>query len=309
MICAGKYLFPYFPVSLSGNNRSVKAVSAVSEKTLAPRPVTSLSKVDGSNSFYKRILEKCDLRNRLRDYLLFSPSKKEYPSLKQKTVVREDVFIKTQDGEKLHGYFLPAEQDTKKTVIYFHGNDLNVSRWYLAPLAIQKHVPVNVLIIDYRGYGKSTGKPTFQGIVLDALAMYNYLIEKGFKSEDISLYGRSMGGAVALELASRAKVKSVVVQSSITDFRDLARLHYRWIPSFLIKNNLFNLRNLIKKIDVPLLISHGGIDKAAPVSFAYELYSLANKPKKLIIFPGAGHSSISNHFTKEYFQALNDLFL
>lgn len=246
-------------------------------------------------------------RNKLRDYLLLAPSSIVYSSPEREGVISEEVFIDTSDGEKLHGYFLPAKQKTNKVVIFLHGHDLNVSRWFLAPVHLQESVDVNFLIVDYRGYGKSTGRPSCNGLITDALAMYRYLIDKGYRSEDISVYGRSLGGAVALELASRVRVKSVVVQSSFSSLREIMKFHLPCLPSFLIKDDLFNSKELIKKVHVPVLISHGTNDKRVPLEHAKKLYDLANEPKKLVLLPGAGHEHLKDFFTKEYLEVLKKI--
>ncbi len=265
-------------------------------------------------------LESLDPRDWLRDYFLFAPSKKISEVKLKEGVKLEEVFINTQDGEKLHGYFMPAsvrvgsvrvglKPTPNKVILYLHGNDENVSRWYLGPANLQEHISVNALIMDYRGYGKSTGSPSGQGVIKDALAMYKYLIDKGYKPDDISLYGRSLGGAVALELATRVKVKSVIIQSSFTSLRDLMKFQYPSVPSFLMKNNLFNSQENIKKIKVPVLISHGTDDDIVPVHHGNELYKAANTPKELIVLKGAGHKHLKSFFTEEYFQALKRLLL
>lgn len=244
----------------------------------------------------------------IHNSLIFYPTKEFFSSPKDEGINFEEIFIDTQDGEKLYGYFFPSNEKTNNTIIYLHGNAQNVSTWYLAPVEIQKHVPVNALLVDYRGYGKSTGSPTIEGVVKDAHAMYKYLIDEGCKPEDISLYGRSIGGAIALELATREKVKSVVVQSSFTSLSDIAKEIYPLVPEVLIKNDYWNSKELIKKINYPILISHGDKDEIVPVSHSYKLYELANEPKKLIILKGATHNDISSYFTKEYFETLNELF-
>lgn len=245
----------------------------------------------------------------IHNSLIFLPSKEFYSSPAQDGIAFEEVPINTPDGETLFGYLLPAKEKTQKTIIYLHGNADNVSTWYQAPLEIQKHVSVNALIVDYRGYGKSTGKPTIEGVITDAQTMYKFLIDRGYKSEDISVYGRSIGGAIALELASKEKVKSIVVQSSFTSLRDLAKEIYPLLPQFIVRDDIWNSKNLIKKIHCPILISHGDEDEIVQVSHAHKLYELANEPKKLIILKGATHNDISSYLNEEYFRALEDLFL
>jgi len=189
-----------------------------------------------SLAVFPRVLNPMNLIQNIHNTLIFYPSKEVYSSPQNDGINHKEVFIKTKDGETLHGYFLPSPHgQTKKTIIYLHGNAENVSTWYEAPVEIQKHVPVNALIVDYRGYGKSTGSPSIEGVVTDAQAMYEYLLLKeGFKGEDISIYGRSIGGAIGLELASRVKVKSIVVQSSFTSLVDIAKELYPFIPKVIV---------------------------------------------------------------------------
>lgn len=244
----------------------------------------------------------------LHNNLLFYPSKDFCSTPGSEGIVHEEIFIDTEDMEKLHGYFFPAKDKTDKAIIYLHGNGDNVSGWYIAPFQIQQYVNVNALLIDYRGYGKSTGKPSIDGVIKDAEAMYAYLIRRGYKSKDISLYGRSLGGAIALELANKATVRSIVIQSSFTSLKDAAKDIYPFIPSILIEGKTFNSKELIKKITIPVLISHGEDDEVIPVKHSYVLYELANEPKKLIVFPNADHNNVGKHFNEEYFNALSQLF-
>ena len=246
----------------------------------------------------------------LHNSLIFFPTKDFFSSPLDEDVEHEDVYIKTEDDETLHGYFLPVKNQTK-VMLYLHGNADNVSTWYTACTEIQKHVHVNALIVDYRGYGKSTGKPTVKGVINDVLAMYKYLIARGFKGEDISVYGRSLGGALALELTAREQVRSTVVQSSFTSLKDIAKALYPFVPEKIVINGHLNSVEHIKKISVPILISHGDRDEIIPVAHSYKLYATARNQdkKKLIILKGAMHNNLSNFFDEEYFKSLNHMFL
>ncbi len=252
-------------------------------------------------------LDSLDPRDWLRDYFIFAPSKNINETKIKEGINLEEVFINTPDRERLHGYFIPASIPTDKVMLYLHGNDENVSRWYLGPVNLQEHIPANALIVDYRGYGKSTGTPSGKGVIQDALSMYKYLIDKGYKPENISLYGRSLGGAVALELATKVKVRSVIIQSSFSSLRELLKFQLPKLPSFLIKNNLFNSIENIKKVKVPVLISHGTKDDIVPLDHGYKLYKDANEPKQLIVLNGAGHKHLKEFYTKEYFDTLKEL--
>lgn len=266
-------------------------------------------RVSSKPSRFWKILSKFDIQEYVTSLICFAPSNKSFSTPADRGIVYEEVFIKTFDGEALHGYFLPAKEKTDKVMLFLHGNDFNVDLWYVAPVNLQEHVPVNALIVDYRGYGKSTGKPTPSGIITDALAMYDYLLQKGYKPDNISVYGRSLGGGIALELASRVPVRSVVIQSSFYSLRDLKAIHIPKLPSILVKGNFLNSKDLIKDVHVPVLISHGTKDEKVPLDHAFRLYEKANNPKKLILLEGAGHEHLKAYYTKEYFQTLREMFL
>jgi len=204
-------------------------------------------RVSSTSSTFWKILAKLDIQEYVTSLICFAPSSKSFPTPKDKGIAHEEVFINTPDGERLHGYFLPAKEDTDKVMLYLHGNDYNVDLWHEGATNIQDQVPVDSLIVDYRGYGKSTGKPTPNGIITDVLAMYDHLLQRGYKPENISVYGRSLGGGIALELASRVPVKSVVIQSSFFSLRYLKAIHLPQLPSFLVKGNFLNSKELMDK--------------------------------------------------------------
>lgn len=250
-----------------------------------------------------------DLLDKLQNSLIFYPSNIFLSSPVEEKIPHEEVFIETSDGEKLYGYFFPSSEKTQKTMLYLHGNGDNIGGWYPAPVGIQKHVPINALLVDYRGYGKSTGIPTVEGVIKDAFAMYEYLLWRGYKAEDISVYGRSLGGAIALEIASTKKIQSVVLQSTFTSLKEIAKDLYPMFPNIFIKNHFLNTINLIQNIKVPIFISHGSSDELIPVKHSYRLYEKANEPKKLLILNDATHNDVSSYFNNEYYEILREMIL
>ena len=248
-----------------------------------------------------------DLKEQITSKFTFAPTKTKHKTPAERGIPHEEIFVKTPDDEKLHGYFLPAKEKTDKVMLFFHGHDENVALWHLAPVNLQQHINVNALIVDYRGYGKSTGKPSTDGIITDALAMYDYLILRGFKPEDISVYGRSMGAAVALEVASRVPVRLVVFQSGFYSFKEHVKELYPYVPSCLIKDDFLDSASLIKKIKAPILICHGSKDERVHYNHAYRLFNIAPFQRKLIILEGAGHEHLKKFFTEEYFTTLKNL--
>ena len=208
----------------------------------------------------------------------------------------------------LSGFFLPCD-DSDKVILYLKGGDRNVSVWVKAAANIQEQVRANILIADYRGFGRSTGTPSVKGYVDDVFAMYDYLVSKlGFEPENISVYGRSLGGALGTELAAKEKVRSLVLQSSFSSLRGLAKDYYNCSATKLIPDYL-NSAARIQEVSAPVLVSHGSHDEILPTKHALELYSSAPNPYGLIILDGAGHDHLKSYFTPEYFEALRELFL
>ncbi len=241
----------------------------------------------------------------LHNSLIFLPDKNNYGSPENCNYPFEEIFIQTSDSEKLHGYFFTSSSD--KVLLYLHGNAQNVTAWYEACVEIRKKIDVNILLVDYRGYGKSTGKSNLDGVIIDALSMYDSLIQKGFKEENISLYGRSLGGAIALELAVRKKIKSVTLLSGFTSLADMCREHYPLIPLNMVRRDVLISKDLIKNISCPVLIVHGDRDMIVNVSHAYNLFELAKEPKKLLILKGAGHNDLIPFYNDEYFNELKKI--
>ena len=195
----------------------------------------------------------------------------------------EDVYIES-DGNKIHGWWIPAEGATK-TIIYLHGNAGNISG-RLEKLSIFRELGINSYIIDYRGYGKSEGMPSEQGLYDDANAAYDYLVQqRGINPEDIIIYGASLGGAVAVDLASQVDCYAVILNSTFSNAVDMAKVIYPFIPSFLVNIKL-DSSSKIGKIKAPKLFIHSDEDRVVPFSLGVKLYEQAPAPKEFIKFVG-----------------------
>ena len=158
----------------------------------------------------------------------------------------EDIYFTTSDNKKLNGWFIPAE-DAKFTVILAHGNAGNISH-RLEKLLIFNKLGVNVFIFDYRGYGKSQGVPNEIGIYNDMDAAYEYLTKtRNVPPDEIILYGESIGGAPAINLASKKPVKAIITEETFTSVKDMAKVVYPFMPSFLFSNRLNSVPK-IKKV-------------------------------------------------------------
>jgi fermentation-respiration switch protein FrsA (DUF1100 family) len=144
----------------------------------------------------------------------------------------EDIYFEAQDGAKLNGWLIKNPK-AKATIIFFHGNAGNISH-RLEKISIFNQLGLNVFIVDYRGYGRSQGHPTEMGIYKDAQASFDLLLNRQDINKDkLIAYGESIGGAVAIDLAAKRNVSCLIVDSSFTCAKDLARKFYPYLPSFL----------------------------------------------------------------------------
>jgi fermentation-respiration switch protein FrsA (DUF1100 family) len=166
-------------------------------------------------------------------------------------------------------------------------------------------ISVNVFIIDYRGYGKSQGNPTEEGIYKDAEAAYQYITKiRKIKPNQIIVFGESLGGAVAIDCAAKFHCAGMIIQSSFTNAKDMAKVIMPIFPLWLfIKTKLDNV-NKIQKVEVPKLFIHSPIDEIVPYRLGRKLYESAPPPKQFYIVPNAGHNNMDIVGGQKYFDAI-----
>ncbi len=202
----------------------------------------------------------------------------------------EEVFIVTGDSVKIHGFYF-SRKEADRVVIFFHGNYGNASQRLGSAKEIYD-LHTNVLLIDYRGYGRSEGTPTEPGIYLDGQAAARYLItEKGFSESRIILYGRSLGTAVAIDLAQNRNFAGLVLlcpMSSAVDIAGGAGLGL-FVP--FVKGRLDNVEK-IGHVNIPKLIFHGENDRILPLYMGRKVYEKGAGPKEFHVIKGAGHNDL-----------------
>lgn len=228
---------------------------------------------------------------------LFFPSKRIEYTPATAGLEFTDTFFKTKDNKTINGWFIPAK-DAKFTVLFFHGNGGNINH-RLDKIKILNNIGLNVFIIDYRGYGKSEGKPSEKGVYLDADAAYDYLVKiKGISPDSIIVYGESLGAAVAIELCTKIRVKGLIIEEAFTSIRDMGKLTYPWLPSFFVTDRLNSLTR-VGKINIPKLFIHSRNDNLVPFVLGEKLYKKAQEPKYLVVISG-GHNSAFLESEQDY---------
>ncbi len=190
----------------------------------------------------------------------------------------EDVQLTTSDNNAVHGWYLPAK-NSNQVVLFFHGNAGNISHRGDS-LEIFHRLGLNVLIIDYRGYGNSQGEESEQGFYLDAKAAWQYLTEqRGYKAEDIIIFGRSMGGAVATHLASQVQPGALILESTFSSVKDMAAMVMPVISKLVYLRYDFDTENKISQVKSPLLVLHSPGDEVVPYPLGVKVYNAANSPR------------------------------
>lgn len=193
----------------------------------------------------------------------------------------EEVWLRAADGERLHALFFPAATNAPRrhlAVLHCHGNGGNISHrleWFDALL----ETGVNVLGFDYRGYGRSGGRPSEAGTYLDAQAAYAWLRQRGFAGTSIIAHGESLGGAVAAELAVREPLAGLVLQSTFTSVPDIGAELFPWLPVRRLSRIRYDTLAKLPGLHLPLLVVHSRSDTLIPFHHGERLFAAANEPK------------------------------
>ena len=239
----------------------------------------------------------------IENFFVFFPqtsldSKPENWSLNYK-----DVYFTAEDGINLHGWFFPLPQDGP-VILFCHGNAGNIShRLDNVVRLLEKNV--QVFIFDYRGYGRSGGRPSEKGIYLDGLAAYDYLVrEEHIPAKNIVVFGRSLGAAVAVEVALQKEIRSIILESAFTSTKDMAKTMLLFKPlSPFMPANYDNLTK-VTQLQAPKLIIHGDQDEIVPFAMGQRLFDAAKRPKEFYRIPGAGHNDTYPVGGETYFDRL-----
>src|SRR5260370_13048721 len=213
------------------------------------------------------------------------------------------------NGDQLAGWWVPSEDPQARTLLYLHGNAANVAANVHHVLRLRS-TGLNVFIFDYRGYGYSTGGPPREKLLYeDAERAWKYLVgERNIPPADIAIYGHSLGGAVAIDLASKhPEAGALITEGTLTSIADRAdgTLYAAYLPVRLILTERFDAISRIGSIHLPKLILQGEADTMAPPLMARRLYDGAPDPKQLALIPCGGHEDSAVLNATAYFAVLN----
>jgi uncharacterized protein len=212
-----------------------------------------------------------------------------------------DVVLQTDEGEDIHAWWLPAA-GSAGALLYLHGNAGNLSMRGETVLRLSDSLGVSVLVIDYPGFGKSTGVPSEAACYRAADAAYDWLVnDQHIAPGEIILFGKSLGGGVATHLASRKDYRALVLVKTYTTLPDVGASLFPWIPTRLLMRNRFDSLSRIAACRRPVFVAHGTTDELIPFALGQRLYEAANEPKEFLAMNNHGHNDA---FPPEFYASL-----
>jgi len=241
---------------------------------------------------------------RIENFFVFFPDRDFHATPADWGLTVEEASFEAEDGTRLHGWFFSLDNNAP-IILFSHGNAGNISH-RLENVKLLLDQGLRVFIYDYRGYGRSGGRPSERGIYQDGLAAYDYLIShKKISPDCIISFGRSLGAAAAIEIAMRREVRSLIVESAFTSTRDMAKQMFLFQLLWPTLPANYNNLKKIKSIHVPKFIIHGEADEMVPFSMGQRLYGAAPAPKSFYPIPRAGHNDTYLVGGKDYFDAFS----
>jgi fermentation-respiration switch protein FrsA (DUF1100 family) len=236
-------------------------------------------------------------------YFIYFPERNLVADPDQVGLSFEEVYFVASDGVRLHGWFVPGRQDL--TWLWFHGNAGNISHRLENLKLLHDELGLSVFLFDYRGYGRSQGKPSEEGTYRDAEAALAYLrSRRDVDPERIVYFGRSLGAGVAVELATREPPLALILESPFPSIPALARHHYPFLPVGPLLRTKYDSLVKMDKVNAPLLVLHGDRDEIVPLQAGRSLFEAAREPKQFHVIRGAGHNDTYLAGGEEYLRVL-----
>ena len=218
----------------------------------------------------------------------------------------EDLFFTTQDGIRLHGWFIP-HPGAGATLVWFHGNAGNISDRLLNIKLVHDRIKINIFIFDYRGYGRSEGTISEKGTYFDGEAAIKYLLGRDdAAARRLILFGRSLGAAVAAEMATRFKTLGLILESPFVSIPEMARAIFPSLPIAWLLRTRYDTMEKVRLVKTPILVLHGDRDATVPFAQGKKVFEVASEPKRFYRIVGASHNDTFVIGGEEYYGALRE---
>ncbi len=215
----------------------------------------------------------------------------------------QDVWLSVDSDIRVFGWYVDAGPN-QPVLLWCHGNAGNISH-RLPNLSELYKRGISVMIFDYRGYGKSSGAPSEEGLYKDALAAYEFVItQKTVDPKRLVLFGRSLGTSVAGEIARQRSAAGLILEGAFPSIQSMANHHYLGLPASWFVDSTFNLEEKLSHISLPLLVIHGENDTIVPLKYGKQVFERARQPKSWYSVPRAGHNNVPFVGGKAYFERL-----
>jgi fermentation-respiration switch protein FrsA (DUF1100 family) len=245
----------------------------------------------------------CGIENRI----IFQPNTSLERTPRDLGLEFEDIYFEARDGVRLNGWFIPFRESTS-TLVWFHGNAGNIGDRVENIKLLHDYVHLNIFIFDYRGYGRSEGRPSEEGVYLDGEAALELVKNKtgNVAASKTILFGRSLGAAIATEMATRFESEGLILESPFISVSEMARVVFPLLPIAPLLQTRFDALEKIQKIKVPLLVLHGDRDEVVPYEHGKRVFEIAPEPKRFFTIPGASHNDTYIVGGERYFQQLKE---
>jgi len=219
------------------------------------------------------------------DRLLYHPTSEIVMTPYEAGMEYEEIDFRTADGFWLNGWYVPSSKEDSMAVLFFHGNAGNIS-YRLESIRIFHRLGLDVFIFDYRGYGKSRGKPSEEGLYWDGRAALEVLLDRGYHMSKIVFFGRSLGGAVAAKLAAEQTPAALILESTFTSLADIGKRYFPFLPvRYLVRDAFATIKHL-ESVNCPVLVVHSRDDEIIPYGHGRALYEAAREPKAFLELKG-----------------------
>ena len=241
---------------------------------------------------------------RPEDSLIFHPSAEIVQTPRHAGLEFQDLFFTTADGVRLNGWFIP-HPEARATMVWFHGNAGNISHRVENIKLLYDKVKINIFIFDYRGYGRSGGSVSEEGTYRDGAAALDF-VKKQLRvdAKNLIIFGRSLGAAVAAEMALRFESRGLILETPFMSIREMAKTVFPILPIGPLLQTRYDVVEKVGKIKVPLLVLHGDRDDVVPYEQGKKVFAAAGEPKEFYTIGGATHNDTYLVGGDAYFQRL-----